>query len=330
MKEYKHTYQDWVDGNIEPFNFFRLLLSKEMSGEDLGRIGAEQNKAFLHYVDTTFEALKHLFLDEYNNSLLKEELLDDKISGFKLMLDTIRSEHELIVTKALNPGDEGRYELTKSEVDTYLSVTADSRSIEIFVHHFMTDIEDAGIEFEEEEKAPFRYILRSNFYNWLVWFKGQQKSKNNEPNLKINPSVMPKEIANLIGNNKSYTWLGNDDELPKLYKLLKENKLIHTSTTEENFKAVFEAKALQEIKERIKWHDDNASELLYFILQLEGSDGWLIEKGERANYQRLKGCFVKPNGTQFTEKLRQAKQNLKNYGLAPAKKQIIDIIIQQF
>ncbi|WP_187262634.1 hypothetical protein [Pontibacter beigongshangensis] len=202
----KYTYQDWANGKIEPFNLISLFLKKEISEEDFGKIATQQHKAFLYYLDIAFDALKRNFLEEYNESLLKEEFLDYNISGYKHILDTIRSEHEEIITSALNTGYDGRFELTKSEVDTYLSATVDSKQMEIFVFHFTTDLDDAGIEFEKEQKAPFRYILRSNFYKWLVWFKGQQESKNSEPGLKINSESMPKIVEELMSSHVNYTW----------------------------------------------------------------------------------------------------------------------------
>lgn len=268
MQEYKYTYQDWVDGRIEPFRYFGLLFGKEMSGENLERIATEQHRSFLYYIDTAFEALKSFFIDKYSDSLLKDEFLDEYISSYKLILETIKSEHGNIVTRAIDPVHDGRFELTKGEVDTYLSATVDGSQMEVFVFYFTTDIYDAGIEFEKEEKAPFKYILRSNFYNWLIWFKGQQESKNIEPSLKIDSDKLPKGIVNQIGKQLvSYTWLGKPDaELPVLYQRLIDKKLIHPDTTLEQFNAVFTAKPLKTIVP-IKWDKGNGAKglLAYFI-----------------------------------------------------------------
>jgi hypothetical protein len=341
MAKYKYTYQDWVDGNVKFIKYGLILFGKEVptyktASEDSVRISTEQNRAFLHILNLAFESIKRYFIQDYNDSVSKDEFIDYNIRGHKLIMDAVRSEHEDIATDSLFPGFDGRFELTKSEVDNYLSLKADSDDIEILGCEFIISPTYTGIEFEHKEKAPFFFILRSNIYNWLIWFKRQQELKNLEPSLNMNPDRMPRGIADLFDKakeQKSYTWIGNDDELPKLYNLLLENKLIHPDTTEEQFEAVFTAKPLGGIVP-IRWHEDNASELLYFVLELQGSNdwpnGWLIEKEDRSNYKRLTACFAKTDSKQFTENFKQAKQNLKNYGLAPAKKQIIDIIIKQF
>lgn len=125
----------------------------------------------------------------------------------------------------------------------------------------------------------------------------------------------------------SYTWLNKPDtELPELYQLLIDAQLMHPATTIEQLRAVFTAKPLQGI-EPIKWHDDNASELLYFILQLESTDS--IAKGRQTNYQRLTACFVKPDGSPFESAFKTLKQRV-NVDLSEPKQQTIRSIVNSF
>lgn len=332
MQKVKYTYQDWVEGNIKFSKyggislFNRSYLLHELSSEDTDRIAIEQNQAFLHYLSTAFEALKRTFISEYNYSVLKDEFLNYNLSGFKRILDTIRTEHEIIVTQAFHSGFDGRFELTKSEVDTFLSTKVDSEEMEIFAWGFLGDVEDVGFEFDKEEQAPLMYILRSNFYSWLVWFKKQQELKNIEPSLKVDSAKLPKGIEDIISKGQvSYTWLGKSDELPELYQRLIDKQLIDPDTTEEQFKAVFEAKPLQKIKEQpIKWHDENASELLYFILQLKASGN--IKNGKQTSYQRLTACFVKPDGSRFDSVFKSLKQRIEIELSEPKQKTIREII----
>lgn len=94
--------------------------------------------------------------------------------------------------------------------------------------------------------------------------------------------------------------------LSKLFNAVK-GKLIDKDTPKEDFNNVFSSKPVSEINS-VKWHDSNASELLYFILQLMEKE--FIAKEKRVNYNRLKGCFVKNDGKPFTENFKELKQSL--------------------
>ncbi|HPO47924.1 MAG TPA: hypothetical protein PLS09_03590, partial [Paludibacteraceae bacterium] len=108
----------------------------------------------------------------------------------------------------------------------------------------------------------------------------------------------------------SYVWQNNPDkELPELYKLMIDNyKLIAPETSLEQFKAVFTGQAIESINP-IKWHQDNASELLYFIDRLQQTNN-IVHNPKRADYQKLKACFVKPDGSQFNEALKSLKTKI--------------------
>lgn len=126
----------------------------------------------------------------------------------------------------------------------------------------------------------------------------------------------------------SYVWQINpDNELPELYSLMiNKYKLIAPETTYEQFKAVFTGQAIESINP-IKWHQDNASELLYFIDRLEQLNN-IEHNPKRADYQKLKACFVKPDGSQFNEALKTLKQQIQF--IAPDKQKAIDEIVKNF
>ena len=123
----------------------------------------------------------------------------------------------------------------------------------------------------------------------------------------------------------SYVWQNNPDkELPELYKLMIDNyKLIAPETTLEQFKAVFKGQPINEIKP-IRWHQDNASELLYFneAIQAKVDNVWHI-------YQRLAACFVKPNGKEFNAVWKSLKTNLE-INLSSDKQKAIDELVSNF
>lgn len=127
----------------------------------------------------------------------------------------------------------------------------------------------------------------------------------------------------------SYVWQNNPDkELPELYKLMIDNyKLIAPETTLEQFKAVFTGQAIESINP-IKWHQDNASELLYFIDRLQQTNN-IVHNPKRTDYQKLKACFVKPDGSQFNEALKSLKTKI-DINLSPDKQTAIDELVSNF
>ena len=121
----------------------------------------------------------------------------------------------------------------------------------------------------------------------------------------------------------SYVWQSNPDkELPELYSLMiNKYKLIAPGTTPEQFKAIFTGQLIGSF-DPIKWHQDNASELLYFneAIKNKVSNVWHI-------YQRLAACFVKPDGNQFDVAWKSLKTNIE-INLSPDKQKAIDELIR--
>jgi len=123
----------------------------------------------------------------------------------------------------------------------------------------------------------------------------------------------------------SYVWQSNPDkEIPELYNLMiNKYKLIAPETTPEQFKAIFTGQPI-EIINPIRWHQDNASELLYFneAIKNKVNNVWHI-------YQRLAACFVKPDGKQFNAVWKSLKTNIE-INLSPDKQKAIDELIRNF
>jgi len=150
---------------------------------------------------------------------------------------------------------------------------------------------------------------------------------------KIRPELLEMEayFTNLLvkppkqQTKTSYVWLSNaDKELPELYNLMiNEYKLIASETIYEQFKAVFTGQPIASINP-IKWHQDNASELLYFneAIKNKVNNVWHI-------YQRLAACFVKPDGKQFNAAWKSLKTNIE-INLSPDKQKAIDELIRNF
>lgn len=127
----------------------------------------------------------------------------------------------------------------------------------------------------------------------------------------------------------SYVWQGNPDiDLPELHSLMiKKYRLIAPETTLKQFKAIFTGQPIESIKP-IKWHQDNASELLYFISKLESSNN-VVHNLKNSDYQRIRHCFVKPDGEQFKVVWKSLKTNLE-INLSTDKQLMINELISNF
>ena len=125
----------------------------------------------------------------------------------------------------------------------------------------------------------------------------------------------------------SYQWQGKDEDLPEFYnQTLNKYKLITSETSLEQFRAVFSSVPVKDISP-IKWRKDNASELIYFISKLVESNN--IKGNTRLDYQKMKNCFIKPDGTKFTEVFKSLKQSIE-INLAEDKRTQIDELIKAF
>ena len=125
----------------------------------------------------------------------------------------------------------------------------------------------------------------------------------------------------------SYQWQGKDEDLLEFYnQTISEYKLIASETSLDQFRAVFSSVPIKDISP-IKWRKDNASELIYFISKLVESNN--INGNKRLDYQKMKSCFIKPDGTKFTEAFKSLKQNIE-INLAEDKRTQIDELIKAF
>jgi hypothetical protein len=152
-------------------------------------------------------------------------------------------------------------------------------------------------------------IQIDHYLNFLDKELNKAKNKHTKPKIKT-----------------SYVWQHNPDkELPELHKLMRDKyKLIASETNFEQFKAVFTGQPIDESFEPLKWHQDNASELLYFneAIKDKVNDVWHI-------YQRLAACFVKPDGKQFKAVWKSLKTNI-DINLSLDKQKAIDELVSNF
>jgi hypothetical protein len=193
-----------------------------------------------------------------------------------------------------------------------------------------------------KKRTQFHSIERKLQYIESLNIKPPKQSLTESPlfeqttfNAKMNfyefTKAYTKKIRTAIGgqNKTSYVWQSNpDEELPELYRLLlNEYKLIARETTYEQFKAVFTGQPIESINP-IKWHQDNASEVLYFITRLEQTVN-IMHNPKRADYLRLEKCFVKPDEKPFNVKWKSLKTDLE-INLSKDKQNAIDELVENF
>lgn len=143
----------------------------------------------------------------------------------------------------------------------------------------------------------------------------------------LNKEYKRKSDQKTTSSKITYKWQGKPDkDLPELYnKMRDEYKLIAPETTLNQFKAIFTGQPIDSI-EPIKWHDNTASELLYFIKRLRIN---LIESKKQNDYNQMIACFVLPDGEPFKANFRQLNTNIE-INLSEDKQEAIDKLINEF
>ena len=193
------------------------------------------------------------------------------------------------------------------------------------------------IDSKTEEKTYHKNIILLNKVTEGKMM-GRQIDCNNineiaKPLLEFSEFILKNDTQNSKQSKKlektSYKWLGNpENDLRELHKLMTNDyKLIASETTYEQFEMVFTGQPIEKINQ-IRWHQDNASELLYFINRLEESNN-IDYNPKRADYIRLATCFVKPNGEQFNAVWKSLKTSIK-INLSLNKRKSIDDLVSNF
>ncbi|MBK9255699.1 MAG: hypothetical protein IPM42_09455 [Saprospiraceae bacterium] len=206
-----------------------------------------------------------------------------------------------------------------------------------------TEINKGKDDFDKLKSESLNYFQSRNlliphdfdkFYLWLLenYYPDTNVFPRVDPNDFINYSLYYDEYHNDLkrkpkpkGKQISYVWQTNPDkEIPELYSLMKDTyKLIDPQTNLKQFTAVFTGQDIENINP-IKWHDDIVSELIYFDLLI---CQFLYPDINRSNFQRMKSCFVKPDGQKFEANFKELKYNIE-INLNPDKIEQLDLLIK--
>jgi len=159
-----------------------------------------------------------------------------------------------------------------------------------------------GLEEDFKEHKP-QHLTRSPYVEAELLIKSKEYLRT-----QLSQKTASPPISKLLFIN-SYKWLDNDAdlEIPRLFEQLIQHTYV-IKTTLKDFKAVFTGQPIGTFLP-IHWASNNASELIYFTNKCLGS--LVEEEGKRRNWQRLRGCFVKADGSQFSEDLRNLNQKLE-------------------
>lgn len=147
--------------------------------------------------------------------------------------------------------------------------------------------------------------------------------------LKIREIELFKKQSKKNGKMTSYIWQGNnpDKELSELYNLMiNKYNLIAPETTFEQFKAIFTGQPIDENFESIRWHQDNASEVCYFLLRLIETNNITASRNK---FIILNHCFIKNSGSKFDVNWKQINHSL-SINLSKEKQKRIDDLIADF
>ena len=156
----------------------------------------------------------------------------------------------------------------------------------------------------------------------LIKYKPEVAIETPKPELSINLHEKDGEQPLKKLKRVSYNWIGNHSDIPKLYRAML-TRFILQETTETQFRAIFREEPIENTTP-VKWHEDNASELLYFIIRLQ--EKRKIRQSQQQDYIKLKACFVKPDGTVFSSEFKSLRINLETNLSMDKQKAINDLI----
>lgn len=298
---------------------------------DIENIYGEFEKSFTQSIEYAEQSCYDFENNVFKTDDCKKYVIENKIID-KIFIDDIDIilKHIIEQFKTYTPIQLVSY--IKKQSFNYNNYLPEKRKIYIYKNYLVYNIASGderilieGYRQTEKEKQYIRYIFERYQYYYRKLYDSANEIFNDYKALNI-------FIANSQNKNikTSYLWkAGSDKELPDLYRLMIDKyKLIASESTYEQFKTVFTSKPIDGSFEPIRWHQENASELLYFIVRLEQSDS-IEHNPKRADYQKIKACFVKPDGKPFDVVWKSLKTNV-DINLSPDKQKAIDELVNYF
>lgn len=203
-----------------------------------------------------------------------------------------------------------------NEIDYYNNSIKELEQIEETVLQL-----EKQIHSDKNNSIEFHAIM-NKIHNIKEFAKELIKKIKNENISSLN-TIKPRNISTKL----TYRWLIDLDKLYDFKKLLTKHNLINNSIDFQSFKFILNQNPITEIKKRIVWQNDNATQLIYLINELINR-GILKQKNNNFDYILLYQCFEKSNGEIFTEKGKSLKNNI-DVKVSANFKAIVDNIISE-
>lgn len=166
MQEYRYTYQEWLKGEIAPTNLDELLYAGALDDSDYIIIQEDQEEAHIENVKRQFDWKVAFFLDEYDSSLLKQDLIDNEIAKAIEVINNYKTHYPSIYEDVLR-GNDGRYTLSVQDVW-------------LIHNHYEGVLPNKGSYLE--------LIIYIKFKEWLIWLKKRDFKENAFPEFDLDRS----------------------------------------------------------------------------------------------------------------------------------------------
>lgn len=289
------------------------------------------------------DRLHHYKLELIDKGILIKKTYNDlkgkKFSAYVLNDDFQRQFLDYvysIIEKNIKPLSKYHFDIIINQVNSFPDAIRQEKIL-MFIENILKDLSPYVLDKETEESMVLDLFNDEDYLKFhngnLIPLENESiKELINEKVFKNVIELLKKEYSGKPSKSKkriSYEWQGKPEkDLPELYRLMIDKyKLISLETTYEQFESVFTGQPIEDINP-IKWHQDNASELLYFLLRLEETDN-IIHNKKRSDYLKLAACFIKPDGKPFKVTWKSLKTDIE-LNLSPDKQKVINELIKQF
>lgn len=135
---------------------------------------------------------------------------------------------------------------------------------------------------------------------FLTWIEDNEETQALSTNTSKSTPVNNKKLL-------TYNWTGKPQNLTVLHKAMKGDFIVK-ETNVKDFCSIFENKNIVGINP-VKWKR-TATDLLQLLYEMM-KKGLIIDERKRMNYKRLKACFCKEDGSQFSEAFRSIFEQIK-------------------
>ncbi|MEJ8590333.1 hypothetical protein JSO54_03675 [Riemerella anatipestifer] len=193
----------------------------------------------------------------------------------------------------------------------------------------LEQIEEAVLQLEKqihsvEQKNSIQFLTIFSIIHSVKQFAKQLIEEFENKSVKSTNVTKPRNIKSKL----TYKWLKDENKLYDFKKLLSKYNLIDSSIDFQSFKFIFTENPVTEIKKRIVWQNDNATQLLFLIKELKENNIIQTTKNN-FDYIQLSECFYRPSQEKFNPKKLKPLLFEINDNISSEFKGILEKIIKQ-